>query len=294
MNTKQKTTKKTKTKTIVSKLKDKSFQISITIDKETIQKQYQKILTNMANNVNIDGFRKGKAPLHLIEEKIDLSKLYEQIIQNTVPSQYLKAIKKHNLKPIIQPKILLKNPPLVKNKNWQLELRSCEKPEIILGNYQDEIKKINKQISAQSSKEKKQTPTKPQTSIQQHTQLIFNVLDKKSKLELPNILLEIETEHRLSQLVNNISQAGLTVKQYFENNNSSIENYKQNIKKDLIKKWKIDLALEKIAQKHNIKISKKELDKTIASTPEGEKRKDFIEYILTQQKTIEFLQTHNI
>ncbi|MBU4209892.1 hypothetical protein KKC08_01890 [Patescibacteria group bacterium] len=294
MNTKQKTTKQTSAKTIVSKLKDKSFQISITIDKETIQKQYQKILTNMANNINIDGFRKGKAPLHLIEEKIDLSKLYEQIIQNTVPDEYLKTIKKYNLKPITQPKILLKNPPLVKNKNWQLELRSCEKPEIILGNYQDEIKKINKQISAQSSKEKKQTPTKPQTSTQQHTQLIFNVLDKKSKLELPNILLEIETEHRLSQLVNNISQAGLTVKQYFENNNSSIENYKQNIKKDLIKKWKIDLALEKIAQKHNIKISKKELDKTIASTPEGEKRKDFIEYILTQQKTIEFLQTHNI
>ncbi|MBU1129990.1 hypothetical protein KKE45_01570 [Patescibacteria group bacterium] len=274
----------------IIKSPNKSFQLSITVNKKTIQKEYQQVLSNIAGNMKIPGFRKGKVPTNLAEQKTDLSKVYEQIIQNVLPDKYLNAIKEHNLKPIIQPKILLENPPLSKNKDWQFQLSSCEKPEIILADYQKEIKKINKQASSSATKKTQSTSDK----TQKHTQLILNLLSKKTTLELPEILIEAETKHKLSQLVNNLTQVDLTIDQYFKNSKSSMEEYKEGIRKNLLEKWKIDLALEKIAQKEKIKIGKKELSKAIASTPNGKEKESFIKYILTQQKTIKFLQTHNV
>ena len=54
------------------------------------------------------------------------------------------------------------------------------------------------------------------------------------------------------------------------------------------------MALDYIATKNKIKADKESIDKTVASTPNGQQRRMFIEYVLTQQKTIEFLQSHNI
>jgi FKBP-type peptidyl-prolyl cis-trans isomerase (trigger factor) len=253
----------------------------LTLKKENIQALYEKIINQTKQHIKIDGFRPGKAPNEVVEKKIDLSKVYEEIIQQLLPQQYGKLIDEYKIKPILQPKVLLENPPLNTTKDWNFKVLSCQKPIIKLKNYQEELKKINKRYKKGDNK-------------QLHTQAILNLLEKHSQLKLPQILIDTETEHRLSQLVNNVSKAELSLDQYFKNNNSSLEKYKKDIKEDLHKKWKIDLALDYIATKNKIKADKESIDKTVVSTPNGQQRRIFIEYVLTQQKTIEFLQSHNI
>ncbi|RLC32997.1 hypothetical protein DRH14_05490 [Candidatus Shapirobacteria bacterium] len=256
---------------------DQSFEFSLKLKKADIKKLYQQIINQASQTIKIDGFRPGKAPANIVESKIDLSKVYEQIIQQLLPPIYSQFIEKNKLKPILQPKILLENPPLNTEKDWQFKVMSCQKPILKLKKYQDELKKINKRYQKGDNK-------------QLHIQAILNLLAQQSELKLPQILIDTEINHRLSQLVNNVSKAGLKLDQYFKNNKTSLEKYKQEVEIDLYKKWKIDLALDKIASDNKIKVDKTELDKTIASTPNGQQRKAFIEYILIQQKTIEFLQ----
>lgn len=62
---------------------------TIEIDKLIWQQNFKKVLLNKAKNIKIEGFRPGKAPLNLVEKRINKGEVYQtainQVIQKTLP-----------------------------------------------------------------------------------------------------------------------------------------------------------------------------------------------------------------
>ena len=63
----------------IQKLKDKSFVLNLNIKVADIQKEYQQTLKSIQANFETKGFRKGKAPLSVVESQVSPQKIFEEV-----------------------------------------------------------------------------------------------------------------------------------------------------------------------------------------------------------------------
>lgn len=261
----------------IQKLKDKTFILQFEIKVEDIKKEYEKQLKIAQSNFETKGFRKGKAPLEVVKNNISLEKLFEEVASHLISHAYGHALDENKLKPIIQPQVKFKNEHPDFEHDWQIEVTSCELPEIELKDkYLDEVKKIN-------------TDKKITDENQKMDQIIKSIVTN-TKLELPEILIESDLQSHLSGLVDQASQAGITVQQYLESQKQTLDGYKENLKKRIIEEWTINLAITKIAQDNKIEVSETEIKEILNKNPSLSKNINMVYYLLTQQKVFEFLK----
>lgn len=265
----------------LTKDKDKSFTIEVQIDLEDIKKHHQLVLQKAGESVKIKGFRPGKAPLDLVADELSPAKILDQVAQDLIPEVYTQVIKDNNLKPIIDPKITVKNPPLTLEKDWQLEIKSAELPIVTLKEYQPQVKKINAAPQSQ--------PTDDHDH-DHHAHQIFDVLLESTTVELPPIVLESELEKRLSRLVDQTQQAGLTVDQYLHSQKTNLEDFKKKLATDITQEWTLNLALDQIAADEKITVESAEIDAEVKKYREGTVDTYLMAYLMRQQKTIDFLK----
>ena len=66
---------------ILKQLPKSTAELEITIPWSEIKTTYQVVLDQVTKESEIPGFRKGKAPKKMVEEKIDKGKIYEEVIK---------------------------------------------------------------------------------------------------------------------------------------------------------------------------------------------------------------------
>src|SRR3990167_5208159 len=123
--------------------------LTVTIPFEEVKKTWSQVMEDVAKNAEMPGFRKGKAPKKLVEKNVDREKIREEVLKKLLPIAYTQAIKTHNIKPIINPKIhieKMEGPEALseqsESKGWQFTALTCEMPEIKLGRYKEAIQKL--------------------------------------------------------------------------------------------------------------------------------------------------------
>ncbi|WMJ76093.1 MULTISPECIES: trigger factor [unclassified Sedimentibacter] len=79
--------------------------IEFTIAPEQFEEAVNKAYLKVKNNINVQGFRKGKAPKHIIEKKYGKSIFYDDALDFAVQEEYPKAVKDLGLDIINSPKI---------------------------------------------------------------------------------------------------------------------------------------------------------------------------------------------
>ncbi|MCL5746955.1 MAG: trigger factor family protein, partial [Patescibacteria group bacterium] len=133
--------------TAVQKLEDGTINLTITIPNALIKKTFEEELNEAVKTADLPGFRKGKAPKKLVEEKIDKNKIQEKILQKLIPQAYIEAVKEHDLKPVLNPKIHIAPnqigvEKIDKGEDWQFTAVTCEAPEVNLNAYKEAIQKL--------------------------------------------------------------------------------------------------------------------------------------------------------
>jgi FKBP-type peptidyl-prolyl cis-trans isomerase (trigger factor) len=83
---------------------DTKRDLHIIIDKDSLKSFKSKVLDKINNQVNVPGFRKGKAPLDLIEKRYT-SLVKEELLKEAIPFYYQKAIEEYKLEVVSMPKI---------------------------------------------------------------------------------------------------------------------------------------------------------------------------------------------
>ena len=127
-------------KSTIEKTQDGTIELKITIPWTIVKKEWDIVVAEMVKNSNLPGFRKGKAPKKLVEEKLDTSRIREEVLRQILPPAYLEAIREHSIKPIMDPKIHIEGE-LAEGKDWQFHAITSEAPLVELNGYKEEIKK---------------------------------------------------------------------------------------------------------------------------------------------------------
>src|SRR5687767_2061906 len=94
-------------KSVLATQSHHQFQLTVTLPISEIDKESEQLLIEAAKEVEIPGFRKGKAPMKQVEQKLDRAKIYEQALQKLLPPAYKAALDEHQLHPIIDPQVEL-------------------------------------------------------------------------------------------------------------------------------------------------------------------------------------------
>jgi trigger factor len=79
--------------------------LEFTVSPEEFESAVNKAYLKAKNNINIQGFRKGKAPRHIIEKKYGKSIFYDDAMDIAIQEQYPNAVAEHNLDVIDSPKV---------------------------------------------------------------------------------------------------------------------------------------------------------------------------------------------
>lgn len=109
-----------------------SFEFSV--GPEEFEKAIEKAYRKNVKKINIQGFRKGKAPRAIIERFYGKEIFYEDAINIVLPEAYDNAVKENNLSPVDQPEIDLKGE-ISKENGVTFTAKVTVKPEVELGKY---------------------------------------------------------------------------------------------------------------------------------------------------------------
>lgn len=280
-------------------LPKQTVEIEITIPWDSVKKEYQKVFEEVAKEMELPGFRKGKAPQKLVEEKINRSKVYEEVLKRIVPQVYAQAIKEHSLQPISAPKVDVLE--AKENSSWKLKATIALKPKIYLKNYKAKISELNKNKKSsiwvpgsQKNAEKEQIP--PKENKPSLTQLM-DALVAEVAIELPDLLVEEELNKLLSALIDQTGKLGLTVEQYIQAKDTTTEKLREEYRKEATKNLTIEFALAEIADQEKITVSAEDIDKLIEKVEKKEEQERlrsqsyYLAHLIRQQKTLDYLST---
>lgn len=278
--------------TSLQKLEDGTITISITLPNDLLKKTFEEELDEALKTAVLPGFRKGKAPKKLVEEKIDKGKLQEKILQKLIPQAYIEAVKQHNLKPIINPKIQIvpeavKIEKIDKGEDWQFTAVTCEAPVISLASYKEAIKKL-------TAKSKIIVPGKEQEKVK--IEDIVTELMKNADCKIPKILIDQEVERLLSQFLDDIKKLGMTLDQYLAGSGKTADALRKEYEEKAEGDIKLEFLLQKIADEEKIVVEEKEIEEAIQKAKDEKEKENLksnrylLAAILKQQKTLDFLR----
>ena len=74
-----------------------SYELVVTVDGETFEKAINKVYKKQVKSINIPGFRKGKAPRHIIERMYGTEVFYDDAMQECYPDALYEAAKEKEL-----------------------------------------------------------------------------------------------------------------------------------------------------------------------------------------------------
>lgn len=270
---------------IIEKQEDGTIILNITIPSKIIKDTTEIVLEEAVKSANVAGFRKGKAPKKIVEEKLDKDKVKEEVLKKLLPQAYLQAVKKHGMKPIINPRIHVEV--IEDDKDWKFTASTCEAPQVDLNGYKENIRKI-------TAVSKIIIPGKEgqETSFEE----IMAELQKSVDVKVSKIIVEQEVERLLAQTLDEIKRLGLTLDQYLASTHRTIEDLKKEHEDKATNDIKLEFALAKIAEEEKITVDEKEIEDAIKNAKDENERKGLeankylLASVIRQQKTLDFLK----
>ena len=113
--------------------KTNEVKLTFTVEAKIFEDGMKKVYTKTAKYFNIPGFRKGKAPMSLIEKTYGPSIFYEDTFNEVVPEIYEKELKENGIEAVSRPEIEITQ--MEKGKDLIFTAVVQTKPEVKLGKY---------------------------------------------------------------------------------------------------------------------------------------------------------------
>ena len=118
------------------KVDDKNIAtIEMTIDSNVAKDTYDKALKVYGANVNIAGFRRGKAPAAIVEKYVGKERVKAEVIDRLFPAEFQKAIQENKLNIAFHPSI--ENVEFEVGQELKVKAKVELKPEVKLSKYKD-------------------------------------------------------------------------------------------------------------------------------------------------------------
>ena len=122
------------------------LKLEFTIEAKKFDEGMKKVYAKTAKYINIPGFRKGKAPMAVVEKHYGPEVFYEDTFNEIVPEEYERELKENNIEAVSKPDIEVKQ--IGKGQDLIFTAVVQTKPEVKLGKYKGiQIKKVEYNVS---------------------------------------------------------------------------------------------------------------------------------------------------
>ena len=130
----------------VENLEKNMAKLTIEVSAEEFEKACEKAYQKNKNKINVQGFRKGKAPRNVIEKMYGAAVFYEDAANELIPDAYADAAKESGLDIVSRPEIDVVQ--IEKGKDFIFTAEVAVKPEVTLGEYKGiEVEKVAAEVS---------------------------------------------------------------------------------------------------------------------------------------------------
>ncbi len=119
-------------KRVVNKLENSKVEVVCDVDELTWKDAQSKAFQKLASELEIKGFRKGKAPESLARQHIDTGKIFNEAINLMLQPAYEEVIREEKLQPFARPSVDVTK---VSDTELQLKFIIVLAPEVKLGQY---------------------------------------------------------------------------------------------------------------------------------------------------------------
>ena len=119
--------------------------LTFSISQEQIKPELDRVFNSVKKTINVPGFRKGHLPRSVFNQKFGEEALYQDALNNLLPTAYEAAVKEAGIEVVAQPKIDVLS--MEKGQDWTISAEVVTKPEVKLGAYK------NLEVSVDLSKE---------------------------------------------------------------------------------------------------------------------------------------------
>lgn len=355
-------------KTTINKLEKSEVEIIGVLEVTEFEKYEEKALQRIGERVELQGFRKGKAPVAIIKENVQEMELLEEMAEHALQDNYIKILEENKIDAIGRPQIAITK--IGKGSDLEFKIVTAVLPEIKLCDYkkiakkenekdenkkeivvdekevekvindlrkmraeqknnagheghenmtEEEHKKAHPEIpenewpafddefaktfgdfkSADELKEKIKSNLKKEKEVEQKDKARLSIMEeivKQSEGEIPEILVQSETDKILYRLESDITNAGLKMEDYLKQINKTEADLRNEWKPDAEKRAKLQMIIHSISEKENLKPMEEEIEKDVTKITEMYKDADatraraYVEQMLENEKVFNFLE----
>ncbi|MCO4328051.1 trigger factor [Staphylococcus hyicus] len=120
--------------------------LQVTVPAEEVDKALDKAFKKVVKQINVPGFRKGKVPRPIFEQRFGVEALYQDAVDILLPKAYSNAVEEAGINPVDQPEIEVTQ--IEKGKEFKFDATVTVEPEVKLGDYKgSEIEKQNTELT---------------------------------------------------------------------------------------------------------------------------------------------------
>lgn len=277
----------------IKRLPKSTVELEITIPWSEIETTYSKVFDTVVENSELPGFRKGKAPKELVREKVDKTKIYEEVMKQVIPKAYAEVLKSHDVKPIISPRVEILE--AKENADWKVKATVAEKPEVNLKQYKTAVAQAKSSVAKLWIPGQSDQKEKKEDTDQARLDRVVKALLEEVEIELPEMLIQEEANRLLSRLIDQTQKLGLTVEQYLAAQGKTSDQIRAEYAQQAEKTLKLEFILEAVAEAEKIMVTPEEIEKMLETVKDEEEKKKlhansyYLATLLRQQKTLDVL-----
>ncbi len=283
----------------VQKLAKSQIELRIEVPIEEFNGFIEKAILSLGKDLEIEGFRKGKAPKEMIEKSISQERILTTAADYAVQENYTKAISEKNIEAIAAPEIeILK---MAKNNPFEFKAKVWVMSEIELPDYQKIISGIKrKKVEVTKEEIEKMRQEKEKWEKERLRQEILEKIAEKCKLEIPEILIEQEKKRMLENVKRGVLQTlQISFEEYLKKINKTEKQLLDSFGPEVEKRIKSSLVLKQIGEKEKILVSDQEIEEELKKSPgfgfqkdiDSERLKSYTKEILKHEKAFSLLES---
>ena len=126
--------------------------LTVTVPAEIVDKALDQAFKKVVKQINVPGFRKGKVPRPIFEQRFGVEALYQDAVDILLPEAYGEAIDETGINPVAQPEVSVTQ--IEKGKDFIFDATVTVEPEVELGEYKGlEIEKQDTELTDEELQE---------------------------------------------------------------------------------------------------------------------------------------------
>lgn len=273
---------------------------TVTLAAQEIADARSSALQRAQAQMKLEGFRKGKAPLKLIEKSIEPSKLQELTLERLLPQAYHEYVTQHALRPLTDPEVKIVE--MKPEGEWTFEFQVAEPPEVKLGEYTKlvtNLKKTNElwknepTIPEDGDKDAKvQAAQERAQHRQKQVDALLRALLEKIVIVVPELLVRQQTQEHLHQLSHQLEHMNISLEEYLKRIEKSLEELQQETAARSLASLQIEFLLGAIISQAKIELSDEEITAALpADRQSSDSDRRYVMSMLLKQKAVDHLLT---